>query len=156
MLLTFNCIAKVNYTMRDDNGDILENKKNVELFFGIDNVLSETLSHIENMKIGEVRSFILQKNDAFGDVNSELIVSIPKKHIDNFDFYEIGTYLSVGEDDFYDNLSGIVIAKDSESLTVDFNHPFAGKTIYYTIELLSIRKATDFEMENRISLKNRS
>ncbi len=155
MVLTYGFIGKINYTLKDNSGCILEYKKEIEFLFGVDDTLSEALSYIENMKIGEIRSFIVPKEVAFGDINSELIVTIPKKHIDNFDKHQIGGYLLATEDST-DELSGIIIDKNDEYIVVDFNHPFAGKEIYYKVELLSIRRATDYEIDGKIKIfKNR-
>ena len=41
-----------------------------------------------------------------------------------------------------------VIAVDGETITLDTNHPLAGKTLHFTVEVLEVHNATAEELEN--------
>lgn len=103
-----------------------------EVFPAIDTAVRE-------MSIGETREIYLEAREAFGEPTDEKIQEIPSNQIAG------GTNLPVGEtlqilDEQYRPVSVKVVAvnKEQGTVTIDYNHPFAGKNLRYVIRLLGI------------------
>lgn len=86
---------------------------------------------IKEMKVGEKKKIELTPDKAFGDRNPELIKLIPEAKFkeQNIDVYP-GAVVTVNR------LQGKVLSIDGGRVRVDFNHPLAGKTLEYEIEIV--------------------
>jgi FKBP-type peptidyl-prolyl cis-trans isomerase 2 len=96
-------------------------------------------NNIVGMRIGETKTVTLEAKDAFGEHNEELLMSIPKEqlHLDGNTTVgnKIVIDLSEGK-----KIKGIIVEAASDVVTVDFNHPFAGKKVTVTFTVLSIER----------------
>lgn len=92
---------------------------------------------VNGMNVGETKTVTLPPDQAYGDTNPEAIQVFPKDQFpENFEFIAGGVVQGQ-----YPNGSGftatITEVKD-ETATLDFNHPMAGKTLNFEIELVSV------------------
>lgn len=101
-----------------------------QLIAGFDAALS-------GMSIGEVKSVTLQPGEAYGDTSSENVQSVPIKSFPpDFEFQE-GAMVR-GQNPEGRMITARVDSVGEESVVLDFNHPLAGKTLNFEIELLSV------------------
>ena len=94
-------------------------------------------SAVNGMNVGESKSITLQPDQAYGDTNPGAVQVVPKTEFpDGFEFIEGGVVQGQ-----YPNgqpfQATITEVRETEA-TVDFNHPMAGKTLNFEIELVSI------------------
>eukprot|EP00802_Teleaulax_amphioxeia_P028749 Tamp_30549.p1 GENE.Tamp_30549~~Tamp_30549.p1 ORF type:complete len:176 (+),score=33.07 Tamp_30549:27-530(+) len=89
-----------------------------------------------NMHVGEKKTTQLQPHAAFGDIRPELILFIPSSKVPAEIFADIksGQMISLTDD-----AQGEVIARTPKGLTVDLNHPLAGETVIFELDLVSIQ-----------------
>ena len=91
--------------------------------------LDETL---KKMEVGESRKIVLEPKDAFGEVNENLIKTVPEAAFRGSDIApEVGKYVVIR------GLRGKIVKVDGGRVVIDFNHPLAGKTIEYEIKIIS-------------------
>jgi FKBP-type peptidyl-prolyl cis-trans isomerase 2 len=92
-----------------------------------------------NMKEGETKTVNLEPNDAFGVYKEDLVAEIHKKNISSTAELDIGSSIQMKtESDKI--IGGRITDIKNDSITVDFNHPFANKNITVTVTMLSIEK----------------
>lgn len=87
---------------------------------------------IFGMSPGERQLFTVPPEDAFGQPNDNNVQVIPRGHFDDDVELEIGLVFSFA-DAGGGELPGLVVAFDEEEVTVDFNHPLAGRTILFDV-----------------------
>jgi FKBP-type peptidyl-prolyl cis-trans isomerase 2 len=93
---------------------------------------------IKEMNVGEKKKVLIPPEKAFGERNEELVRLIPEARFKEQDVDVIpGSYVMVN------NLRGKIISVDGGRVKVDFNHPLAGKTLEYDVEI--VRKIEDKE-----------
>jgi len=86
---------------------------------------------IKEMNVGEKKKVLIPPEKAFGERNEELVKLIPEARFKEQDVDAIpGSYVMVN------NLRGKIISVDGGRVKVDFNHPLAGKTLEYEIEIV--------------------
>jgi peptidylprolyl isomerase len=96
---------------------------------------------IRGMKIGEVKTVTLPPEEAYGEYNASLVVTL------NRDQFPEGMELTIGQRIPLQNQAGMqftaVIVEIGEStVTVDANHELVGETLIFEIELVSITPGT--------------
>jgi FKBP-type peptidyl-prolyl cis-trans isomerase SlpA len=84
------------------------------------------------MSAGERQMFTVSPEDAFGQPNENNMQYLPRDQFDDDVDLEIGLVFSFA-DASGDELPGMIIAYDEEEVTVDFNHPLAGRTILFDV-----------------------
>ena len=93
---------------------------------------------IKEMNVGEKKKVLIPPEKAFGERNEELVRLIPEAR-----FKEQGVDVIPGSYVMVNNLRGKIISVDGGRVKVDFNHPLAGKTLEYDIEI--VKKIEDKE-----------
>ena len=89
------------------------------------------------MSPGDVKNVSLSPENAYGPVYQELIASVPNDSLPEDFNFEVGDPFTASTSDG-DVLNGIIESLGEESVILNFNHPMAGKTINFEIELVSI------------------
>ena len=92
---------------------------------------------LPGMAVGETKNISITADEAYGQPNPELIGDIPKEAFPPGFSFEVGTMVQ-GQDENGRPLVGQINESQEETVTVDFNHPMAGKDLNFEIELVSI------------------
>ncbi|MBQ9058744.1 MAG: peptidylprolyl isomerase [Atopobiaceae bacterium] len=92
---------------------------------------------VRDMTVGETRTIRLEPDEAYGQANPDMIQSVP---ITNF---PQAISMQVGQDVMLQAANGQpfqakVVEKKDGVITFDMNHPMAGKTLNFEIELLTV------------------
>lgn len=92
---------------------------------------------IEGMAAGEKKTHIISAGDAYGERREELVFTVGREQMPADSEIEVGDMLRLG---FPDGTSAAVqvAALDGQSVTLDANHPLAGKDLTFELELVSI------------------
>jgi len=98
---------------------------------------------LEGKSAGDVIEVPIDGNQIFGPRNESLVFS---DHIENVpaEYRQIGTSILM-ESDKGQTRSFIVTRMDDETLTLDGNNPLCGREVVFTLEILTVRDATDEE-----------
>jgi FKBP-type peptidyl-prolyl cis-trans isomerase SlyD len=87
---------------------------------------------LKEMNIGEKKTVEIKPEKAFGERNPEMIRLIPESK-----FKEQDVEARPGEFVTVNRMRGRVVSADGGRVKVDFNHPLAGKTLEYELEVVS-------------------
>lgn len=92
---------------------------------------------IEGMNTGDKKTERIEANDAYGDRREELVFTVPREQMPEGGEIEVGDMLQVG---FPDGSSAAVqvAGVETDSVTLDANHPLAGKDLTFELELVAI------------------
>jgi len=131
---------RVDYTGTFEDGtqfDSSVDRQPLKFVVGAGQTIPGFDNGVMGMKIGEERDVKIQPNDAYGDVNPEAIREISRDQINTDEKIEIGMLITlttgIGQE-----LPGRVTKISNETLTVDMNHPLAGRVLNFNIKLIEI------------------
>ncbi|HRY99460.1 MAG TPA: FKBP-type peptidyl-prolyl cis-trans isomerase [Bacteroidales bacterium] len=134
-----NTVVTLTYTLRLDNveGEIVElvQKENPAVFLlGAGNLLDKFEQNLDGLVVGDAFSFGLTSTEGYGMVEEDAIVEIPLQAFEvdgqlDMEMLELGNMLPM-RDSEGNLLHGKVAAVDEEYVTMDFNHPLAGKDLH--------------------------
>ena len=132
--------VKVQYTGRlNDNKifDSSENKGPLEFKIGDGQIISGFESAVIGMQVGESKTITIAPNDAYGDYQNEYVMDIPKERFPSEVEPKVGQRFQVDQGDGKAFMVLVTQITDT-SVTLDANHPLAGKDLIFDIELLEI------------------
>ena len=92
---------------------------------------------LPGMAVGETKNIMLTPDQAYGDSNPEAITDVPKTSFPNDFNFQVDAMVQ-GQNDMGQPVVGTINEVKDEAVTIDFNHPMAGKDLNFEIELVSI------------------
>ncbi|MEF3255738.1 MAG: FKBP-type peptidyl-prolyl cis-trans isomerase [Deferribacterales bacterium] len=136
-----NSTVSILYTARDIDGRLIDATPQGEPFtckLGEGYLPEDIEKNLIGLSIGDKKKVILPPEKAFGNYLDENILSIPKHHIpDENNEIQKGKYIEL-KDATGNVYRGVVQDVTAEHFVIDFNHPLAGKTIEYDLEIVNI------------------
>jgi peptidylprolyl isomerase len=134
--------VKVHYTGKLKDGTVfdssLQRNEPLEFTLGQGNMIAGFEKAVNGMKVGDSTVADIPVNEAYGEVREDMILEVPKKDVPENITPEVGQRLAVQQQD--GQSIPVTISKVSEeSITLDANHPLAGKDLIFEIELLEVK-----------------
>ena len=135
-----NTTVKVNYTGKLADGQVFdssEGKEPLEITLGQGKLIPGFEKGLIDMKLNEKKTINIAKDDAYGDVNNELIQEIKKEQLPQDMAPEVGMGL-VTKTPEGQEINLLVVEVKEDTIVVDGNHPLAGKDLIFDLEVLEI------------------
>lgn len=157
MEITKEKVVSITYELRKDaeNGEVVEtvtDENPLTFLYGVGGMLPKFEENLNGMKAGDDFQFGLQPEEAYGPVVENAIVDVP---IDVFkvDGQVDNNMLQVGNsipmmDNSGNRLNGMVQEIKDTAVTMDFNHPMAGKNLFFSGKVTDVREATEEELSH--------
>lgn len=158
MEISNNTVVSVAYELRFDDhlGEIIESvnaESPFSFIYGLGQLLPKFESNLKGLKVGDKFEFGLDSTDAYGEVDENAIVELPKNifevdgEIDNR-LLKVGNHVPM-QDSNGNRLTGVVTEVTDQMVTMDFNHPLAGEKLFFSGMVTDVRTATDEELNNK-------
>lgn len=156
MNISKNAFVTLTYELHTDShdGPLVEkcdSSRPLKFVFGAGRMLPAFESAIEGLTAGSDFSFSLAADDAYGPRIDEAVVDVPKNIFVAPDgrlreeFLKLGARVPMLNDEGQ-HIIGTVLSVDDDSVTLDFNHPLAGETLFFTGKVDEVREATVDEL----------
>ncbi|MHC4470041.1 MAG: FKBP-type peptidyl-prolyl cis-trans isomerase [Planctomycetota bacterium] len=130
--------VRINYKLRVD-GEVVDSSEGREPLtyeHGADQIIPGLQSALETMEVGDTKSVTVEPKDAYGEHDPERKQDVPREAFPNIDELSVGDQVS-GQAGGRPLLATVAAIGD-DAVTLDLNHPLAGKTLDFEVELLSI------------------
>lgn len=151
-MITKNKVVSLSYELRTEpDGDILETADAghpLEFICGQGQTLEYFEMNLLDKRARDKFDFKIPAANAYGEMNEDMVVDLPKdifKEVQAEDM-AVGNTLPM-MDSIGRRLEGKIVSIGEEEVRIDFNHQLAGKDLYFKGEVLSVRDATDEELE---------
>ena len=144
-----NKVVGIHYTISlDEEGEVFSNLdfEPEEYVHGTIAIFPMVAKALEGHKVNDEVQITLPPQHAYGAMNEKLIKSFSNSLFDNINDFEIGSFIQVP-----DGTEAKLLQKNKGTILVDANHPFAGATLHYKIKIVSIRQATEVEIQRGLT-----
>ncbi|MFQ3297442.1 MAG: FKBP-type peptidyl-prolyl cis-trans isomerase 2 [Polaribacter sp.] len=138
-----NNTVKVNYTGKLADGQVFdssEGKEPIEFTLGQGQLIPGFEKGLIDMKLNEKKTITIAKEEAYGEVNNDLIQEVKKTELPQDMAPEVGMGL-VSKSPDGQEMNLMVVEVREESIVIDGNHPLAGKELIFDLEVLEIKDA---------------
>jgi peptidylprolyl isomerase len=136
-------IVKVHYTGRLQDGTVFDTSpadRPLSFIVGRGEVIAGFEQAVIGMYQGGKKSVRVAPEDAYGPHRPELVEEMKRSLLPADLHLEVGRQLEV-EPEQGNKFLVLVAALNEESVTLDANHPLAGRELHFDIEVLSVDKA---------------
>lgn len=134
-----NSLITLHYRIALENGQPLINTFDgtpATLQLGAGELLPALESLLLGIEVGARHSFTLAPEQAFGPRREELMERVKREHMPQEDIEALSIMEFTAPDG--SRYSGLVREIDDQSALLDFNHPLAGKTILFEVEIIGV------------------
>jgi FKBP-type peptidyl-prolyl cis-trans isomerase SlyD len=145
MKATRGAVVGMNYTLTDDEGQLLDSSDQpMEYLHGYDNIIPGLEKVLEGAEPGDQRQAVVEPAEAYGEYDPEAVFAVSADKVP--DHTQLSPGMNVVGDTSDGPVSLIVREVNVEHIVVDANHPLAGKRLHFDVGIVSVRAASDEEL----------
>ena len=143
-------VVFIHFTLKNDAGDIIDSSDGNEpliYLHGADNIVPGLESELQGKKVGDKVKAVIAPEDGYGERDDAGAQRVPR------DEFPAEMEVEVGMPFHAETGDGALITVWVTDVTpyyveLDMNHPLAGETLHFDVEVVKIREATDGELEH--------
>ena len=143
-----NRVIKMHYELKDGkSGEILESNLNsdpIAFLSGKDQIIQKLEDEILNLQAGESKTVLISPSDGVGEYKQDAVQILPKEQFAGIDLTVGMELFGQAEDGATTRVSEKAIGE--QDVTIDFNHPFAGRELEFNVKIVENREATADEI----------
>lgn len=143
-------VVSLAYVLTNQNGEELDRADKADPFnylHGHQQVIPGLEDGVDGLKVGEKKKLVLEPENAYGEVDERLRLTLKKEGFPKDFPVEEGIQFNA---DLGNGRQGaFTITKvNGNDVMVDGNHPLAGQTLHFDVEVLEVRQATEEELSH--------
>ena len=150
MKITKDTVIQFNYILKDADGSVLEETatdKPIAYLQGHNNMLQGVEDALEGHVKGDAVNVTLSPEQAYGMPKENAEMKVPVKHLQGAKKWRAGMIAAVNTEQGQRQVTVLKIGRFMA--TVDANHPFAGKTLTFDMNVVDVRQATADEVSHK-------
>jgi FKBP-type peptidyl-prolyl cis-trans isomerase SlyD len=151
MTVADNMVVSLAYTLRLDDGEVVdasEAQEPLEFLQGAGEIISGLEQALYGMAVGEKKQIVVAPDEAYGDMDEDAFQLVPHDIFPDGTEIEEGMGLRLINSETNEPVDAFVSEVIDEGVVLDFNHPLAGETLYFDVQIANLRPATASEIEH--------
>lgn len=142
-----NSVVEIHYTLRNDAGEVLDTSSGgspLAYLHGRGNLIPGLERELEGKQAGDKLNVVIPPSEGYGEYDQDLVHRIPKSAVQGVSNLQVGMQLHARSNEGVHTVT--VTQVDDETVTIDGNHPLAGKTLHFEVEVTGVRSASAEEL----------
>ena len=141
MEITKGKLIDIHYTLKNDDGEVLDSSQGqdpLQFVFGSGTIIKGLEVELEGKKVGDSFTATISPEDAYGHRSDENVHQVPITQFDDPSKVQVGARFQVGGQG---GTLAVVVKVDTETVTVDTNHPLADQVLHFDVEVVALSDA---------------
>lgn len=143
-------VVTMSYTLRDDKGTELDSANKASPFVymhGTGQIIPGLEEALMGLKAGDKKDVTIAPADAYGEIEDQLKITVQRSMFPPYEILNEGMQFAADVGNGERRVFRIEKI-DGDNIQVDGNHPLAGQTLHFQVEIQDVRDATQEEMEH--------
>ena len=149
MKIAKNKVATIEYTLTGDDGAVIdtsEGRHPLDYIHGIGGLVPGLEAELEGKEAGAKLAVTIPAEEGYGPHIEHLVAVVPKNNFDEPEKIDVGVRFHTTNEQGQTHVVTVTKVGDDD-VTIDGNHPLAGKTLHFAVEVVGVRDVTDSELE---------
>lgn len=149
MQITENSVVSFHYTLTDKDGQIIDSSAGndpLTYLHGVGQIVPGLENALVGKTVGDKLDVEVLAAEGYGEHHDFMVQQVPREAFQGVDEIEPGMQFQAQTPQ--GGMTVTVTAVDATTVTVDGNHPLAGKNLFFAVEIVSIRAASAEELEH--------
>ena len=142
-------VVSIHYTLRNDAGDVLDKSSDgapLSYLHGHGNLIPGLERELAGKNTGDKLQVKIPPADGYGEYDKELVQRVPRRALKGVPNVKVGMRLHARTEQGAREVT--VTQLTGDLVTLDGNHPLAGQSLNFEVEVADIRAATAEELEH--------
>lgn len=140
-------VVTIHYTLKDDTGEVLDSSREgdpIAYLHGHGNLVPGLERELEGKNTGDKVVVTVTPADGYGEFDQNLIQQVPRRALQGIKNIKVGLRLHAQTPQ---GPRAVTITRlVGDMVTIDANHPLAGKNLNFDVEITDVRAATEEEL----------
>ena len=149
MTITQDSAVTIHYTLKDEEGELIDSSVSAEplvYLHGHGNLVPGLERELEGKKAGDTLNVTVAPADGYGEYDKALVQQVPRRALEGIPNVRPGMKLQAQTAEGPRTV--VVTNIISDMVTLDANHPLAGKLLNFEIQVVDVRPATEEELSH--------
>lgn len=143
-------VVSIDYELKNDAGEVLDSSAGQEpltYLHGTGGLIPGLEKALEGKSADDELEVTIAPAEAYGEFDDSLVQKVNKSAFDGVDNIEPGMqFQAEGNEGEVQSIT--VIEVEGDDVTIDANHPLAGETLHFSVQIREVRAATDEEKDH--------
>ena len=143
-------VVSIDYELKNDAGEVLDSSPGQEpltYLHGTGGLIPGLEKALEGKSADDELEVTIAPAEAYGEFDDSLVQKVNKSAFDGVDNIEPGMqFQAEGNEGEVQSIT--VIEVEGDDVTIDANHPLAGETLHFSVQIREVRAATDEEKDH--------
>ncbi len=147
MVIEQDCVVTLHYTLRDDAGEVIDrssSERPLTYLHGRGQLIAGLERELQGRRAGEKLGVTIAPADGYGEYDATLVEQVPRRALKGIASLKPGMQLRSRTEHGPRTVTVTRIVGDL--VTLDANHPLAGKSLNFEVEITDVRQATEEEL----------
>ena len=148
MEITEARVASIHYTLTDDDGEVIDKSPEsqpLRYLHGAGNIVPGLEKALAGRQVGDALKVDVEPEEGYGPRNERLVQVVPRNVFEGVDKVEPGMQFQAQSQ--RGPLLVTVVEVGDAQVKIDGNHPLAGRTLHFDVEVADVRDASDEEKQ---------
>lgn len=149
MTIKSGTVVTMHYTLKNKDGqtiDSSEGRDPLTYLHGAQNIVEGLEKALEGMNAGDSVKAVVSPEEGYGVKRDDLLQTVPITQFDAPDRVKAGAEFQVETNQGVRSIS--IKEVNGSDVVVDFNHPLAGETLFFDIDIVELRESTQEERDH--------
>lgn len=144
-----NVVVSLDYVLRNEDKQELSSSSSdnpLEYLHGYNNIIPGLETELSGMEVGDEKDVIVPPKLGYGDRDPEGVVEFSRDSFPDSLNMEIGEHVMMKDNENGESVRAYIVELSEDNVMLDFNHPLAGKTLYFHVRIANLRDASSEEL----------
>lgn len=149
MKIAKHSVVTMHYTLKNQEGMVLDSSQGREplvYLHGVGGLIPGLEMELNDKTIGDKVAAVIAPQDAYGEIRKDMLHVVPKSGFQGEE--ELMEGMQVQLDTEHGPQIAVVSKIAGDEVTLDLNHPLAGMTLYFDVEIMGVRDAEKEEISH--------
>lgn len=145
-----NKVVTIDYTVTDGQGEVIDSSKDGDplvYIHGVGHLIPGLEKEVEGKSAGDKLTVVVPPEEAYGQRDEALRQVVARDQFEDPDKLQVGMQFEArGEGS--DSQVVTIVSIEGNDVTLDANHPLAGVTLHFEVEVTEVRDASQEELDH--------
>ncbi|MFT5013582.1 MAG: FKBP-type peptidyl-prolyl cis-trans isomerase SlyD [Patiriisocius sp.] len=150
MKIAPNQVVSIDYELKNDDGEVLDSSAGQEpltYLHGTGGLIPGLEKALEGKAAEEELEVTIPPEEAYGEFDDTLVQKVTTAAFEGVEKVEPGMqFQAQGNNGELQSIT--IVAVEGDDVTIDANHPLAGQTLHFAVQIRNVREATDEEKDH--------